>query len=43
MIRFDFKPGPECNNDILLRGIKFDIVPGNKENKDVKEGEMVRF
>jgi hypothetical protein len=38
-IKFDFKPGPKCNNDIFLRGTKFDIVPGNKENKAVKEGE----
>src|SRR3954447_9689635 len=38
-IKFDFNPGPKCNNDVFLRGTKFDIVPGNKENKDVKEGE----
>jgi hypothetical protein len=38
-IRFDFKPGPKCNNDLFLRGTKFDIIPGNKENKSVKEGE----
>ncbi|MSU79895.1 MAG: DUF1080 domain-containing protein [Gemmataceae bacterium] len=38
-IKFDFKAGAKCNNDIFLRGIKFDIVPGNKENKSVKEGE----
>ncbi len=38
-IKFDFNPGPKCNNDIFLRGTKFDIVPGNKENKNVKEGE----
>ena len=28
-----------CNNDLFLRGTKFDIVPGNKENKSVKQGE----
>lgn len=39
VIRFDFKAGAKCNNDIFLRGGKFDIVPGNKENKSVKEGE----
>ena len=39
VLKFDFKAGPKCNNDIFLRGIKFDIVPGNKENKNVKEGE----
>jgi hypothetical protein len=38
-VKFDFKPGPKCNNDFFIRGIKFDIVPGNKENKNVKEGE----
>jgi Domain of Unknown Function (DUF1080) len=38
-IKFDFKPGPKCNNDLFLRGTKFDIIPGNKENKTVKEGE----
>jgi hypothetical protein len=42
-IRFDFKPGPKCNNDVLLRGTKFDIVPGNKENKNVKEGQWHTF
>lgn len=41
--RFDFKPGPKCNNDILFRGKKFDIVPGNKENMKVKEGEWYTF
>ncbi len=35
-IKFDFKPGPKCNNDFFLRGIKFDVVPGNKECKNVK-------
>ena len=38
-VKFDFKPGPKCNNDLFLRGTKFDIIPGNKENKNVKEGE----
>lgn len=42
-IKFDFKPGPKCNNDVFLRGTKFDIVPGNKENKNVKEGEWSLF
>jgi hypothetical protein len=42
-IKFDFKPGPECNNDLFLRGTKFDIIPGNKENKNVKEGEWYTF
>jgi hypothetical protein len=38
-IKLDFIPGPQCNNDIFLRGTKFDIIPGNKENRNVKEGE----
>lgn len=42
-IKFDFKPGPKCNNDFFLRGTKFDIIPGNKENKNVKEGEWYPF
>jgi hypothetical protein len=42
-IKFDFKPGPKCNNDLFIRGTKFDIVPGNKELKNVKEGEWYTF
>src|SRR5690242_8300964 len=42
-IKFDFKAGPKCNNDVFLRGTKFDIIPGNKENKNVKEGEWHTF
>ncbi len=42
-IKFDFKPGPKCNNDFFIRGTKFDIIPGNKENKNVKEGEWYTF
>ena len=42
-IKFDFKPGEKCNNDLFLRGTKFDIVPGNKECKSVKEGEWSVF
>jgi hypothetical protein len=38
-IKLDFNAGPKCNNDFFLRGTKFDIVPGMKETKDVKEGE----
>jgi hypothetical protein len=41
--KFDFKPGPKCNNDVLFRGTKFDIIPGTKENKNVKEGEWYTF
>jgi hypothetical protein len=42
-IKFDFKPGAKCNNDLFLRGTKFDIIPGNKENKNVKEGDWYTF
>jgi hypothetical protein len=38
-IRFEFKPGAKCNNDLFLRGTKFDIVLG----KGVKEGEWHAF
>ncbi|MBN9517802.1 DUF1080 domain-containing protein [bacterium] len=36
-IRFDFRPGPGCNNDLFLLGSKFDINP--KQLKMVKENE----
>lgn len=36
IIKFDFKPGKACNNDLFLRGQKFDIV---LKLKGVKEGE----
>ena len=42
-VKFDFKPGAKCNNDVLFRGTKFDIIPGSKENKGVKEGEWYTF
>ncbi|OAI46600.1 hypothetical protein AYO44_11095 [Planctomycetaceae bacterium SCGC AG-212-F19] len=42
-IKFDFKPGAKCNNDFFIRGTKFDIIPGAKENKNVKEGEWHTF
>ncbi|MCI0701165.1 MAG: DUF1080 domain-containing protein [Planctomycetia bacterium] len=39
-IRFDFKPGEGCNNDLLLLGTKFDIRAGEKGGlKGVKVGE----
>ena len=41
--KFDFKAGAGCNNDILFRGTKFDIVPGKGETKDVKEGEWLTY
>lgn len=39
-IRFDFKPGEGCNNDLLFLGTKFDIKAGGKDTvKGVKLGE----
>lgn len=43
-VRFDFKPGEGCNNDILLLGTKFDIKAGAKGGlKDVKVDEWHKF
>ena len=47
-IKFDFKAGDKCNNDILFRGTKFDIILADekkvtKETKHVKLGEWVTF
>jgi hypothetical protein len=36
-IRFDFRPGPGCNNDLFLLGSKFDVNP--TQLKMVKVGE----
>ena len=39
-VRFDFKPGEGCNNDILFLGTKFDILAGGKNpGKGVKLDE----
>lgn len=40
-IIFDFRPGPKCNNDLFIRGHKFDLVKGNVKN--YKEGEWHKF
>jgi len=37
-IKFEFKPGEGCNNDLFLRGTKFDIVV-NAKTKGIKLGE----
>jgi hypothetical protein len=51
-IKFDFKPGPACNNDILFRGTKFDIMFTSANNtskqhqletKHVQIGEWAAF
>jgi len=39
-IKFEFKPGEGCNNDLLIRGTKFDINPtAKKEAKGMKLNE----
>src|SRR5262249_29471057 len=40
-IKFDYKPGPGCNNDLYLRGHKFDIK--KPDVKNLKEGEWNEF
>lgn len=40
-LKFEFLPGPGCNNDLFFRGIKFDIKPGDVKN--LKEGEWNEF
>jgi hypothetical protein len=39
-VRFDFKPGAGCNNDILLLGTKFDLNSG-KDGKGAVKGIKV--
>lgn len=40
-VKFDFLPGPGCNNDLYFRGIKFDIKKADVKN--LKEGEWNEF
>lgn len=40
-IKFEFLPDKGCNNDLFLRGQKFDLVKGNVKN--FKEGEWHKF
>lgn len=40
-IKFEFLPGKGCNNDLFIRGQKFDLVKGNVKN--LKEGEWQPF
>ena len=42
-IAFEFNPGAMCNNDVFLRGSKFDIVPGRKETEKVEEGTWYKM
>jgi len=41
VIKFEFKPNDKCNNDLFLRGEKFDLVKGNVKN--LKENEWNQF
>lgn len=36
-IKFEFKPGKGCNNDLYFRGLKFDIKPGDIKGCKVDE------
>ena len=40
VIRFEYKPGPKCNNDLFFRGHKYDILlPKGK----AEEGKWYKF
>lgn len=38
----EVKSGAKCNNDLFIRGTKFDLNPGGKEGKNLKEGEWAK-
>jgi hypothetical protein len=40
-IKFEYLPGPGCNNDLYLRGMKFDLK--KPDVKNMKEGEWNEF
>ena len=40
-LKFEFLPGAGCNNDLFLRGMKFDLKAGDVKN--LKEGEWNQF
>lgn len=40
-IKFEFLPGPGCNNDLYFRGLKFDLKKSDVKN--LKEGEWNEF
>lgn len=42
-IKFDFKAGEKCNNDLFLRGTKFDVVLPKKDADLVKQGQWQAF
>ncbi len=41
-VSFEFKPGDKCNNDLFLRGTKFDLKAG-ADLKGLKMGEWNTF
>lgn len=41
VIQFEYKPGKGCNNDLLLRGLKFDLKPQDVKNQ--KQDEWNQF
>src|SRR5262245_13554611 len=40
-IKFEYLPGPGCNNDLYFRGLKFDLKKDDVKN--LKEGEWNTF
>lgn len=40
-IKFDYRPGPGCNNDLFLRGHKFDLK--KPDVKNLKQGDWNQF
>lgn len=40
-LKFEFLPGPGCNNDLYLHGLKFDLKKNDVKN--LKEGEWNTF
>jgi hypothetical protein len=40
-IRFEYKPDAKCNNDLFIRGQKFDLLKGNVKN--IKTDEWNQF
>ncbi len=40
-VKFEFRPGPGCNNDLYFRGQKFDLKKGDVKN--FKEGVWHEF
>ena len=41
-VALEVRPGAKCNNDLFIRGTKFDLTPGSKEGKNLKEGEWAK-